>query len=122
MRSSRSARLAVGIAIALAACGNDTNPACETSFLRYDNFGAPFITNWCRACHSASVPPDMRQQAPDDINFDSLAEVRAWSSSIERTSGDTAGTRATMPPAGGPSAAERAMLTEWLRCGAPDAP
>jgi uncharacterized membrane protein len=57
----------------------------------------------------------MRQQAPADINFDTLDEVRAWSRRIERTAGE--GT--TMPPAGGPSADERQMLVEWLRCGAP---
>lgn len=103
------------LALVVAACGEDTDPFCERSFLRYDNFGSPFIANWCRACHSAALPPDMRQDAPTDINFDTLAEVRAWAVLIQRTAGDGA----TMPPAGGPSAAERAMLVEWLHCGAP---
>lgn len=116
MRSSRSARALAALA-ALAACSPDDviDPRCEASFLRYDNFGAPFLSNWCRACHSATVPPDMRQQAPDHVNFDTPQEVRAWSPSIERLAGEGV----AMPPAGGPSAAERAMLTEWLRCGAP---
>jgi uncharacterized membrane protein len=100
---------------ALAACGSDTDPACDRSYLRYDNFGSPFIINWCRACHSAELPPDMRQQAPAGVNFDTLTEIRAWSPSIAFTTGDD---RATMPPAGGPSSSERAMLVEWLRCGA----
>jgi uncharacterized membrane protein len=115
MPSSRSAR-ALAIACALApACGADTDPRCDASFLRYDNFGAPFIINWCRACHSATVPLDMRQQAPVHVNFDTLDEIRAWSPSISRLAGESV----AMPPAGGPSADERAMLTEWLRCGAP---
>lgn len=112
MRSSHSV---LAVLAAIAACGNDTDPACEASFLRYDNFGSPFIVNWCRACHSSALPPDMRQQAPLGVNFDTVEEIRAWAIRIDRT----AGVGLTMPPAGGPSAAERAMLTEWLRCGAP---
>lgn len=115
MRSWASVVAVLAIHAVLGACGNDSNPECEASFLRYGNFGSPFLANWCRACHSATLPPDMRQQAPDDVNFDTLEEIRAWSIRIDRT----AGAGATMPPAGGPSAAEREMLTEWLRCGAP---
>ena len=113
-RPARVALLYLAAAIA-PACGDDADPICEQSFLRYDNFGALFITNWCRACHSLELPPDMRQDAPDDINFDTLDEVRAWSRQIQLTTGQAT----TMPPSGGPSAAERAMLVEWLRCGAP---
>jgi len=108
-------RVAVAVVGALAACGTDTDSACSASFLRYSNFGAPFIANWCRACHSAELPPDMRQQAPIDVNFDTLDDIRAWSRPIALTAGD--GT--SMPPAGGPSADERQMLVAWLRCGAP---
>ena len=97
-----------------AACGHDTDPSCDDSFLRYDNFGSPFIVNWCRACHSAEIPAGMRQEAPGDINFDTLEEIRHWSIRIAVTAGEVD----TMPPAGGPSAGERDMLLEWLRCGA----
>jgi uncharacterized membrane protein len=100
---------------ALGGCGTDTDPDCVRSFLRYDNFGAPFMANWCRSCHSAALPADMRQQAPVEINFDSVSDVRQWQTAIERSTTQTA----LMPPAGGPSFAEREMLVEWLRCGAP---
>jgi uncharacterized membrane protein len=120
----RRPSLARIVALALAAapawapaCGGDTDPRCDQSFLRYDNFGAPFLANWCRACHSAELPADMRQQAPASVNFDDLADVRAWSGRIRFTAG--APDAATMPPAGGPSPGERAMLVEWLGCGAP---
>jgi uncharacterized membrane protein len=99
----------------LSACGDDTDVQCAHSFLRYDNFGSPFIISWCRACHSVDLPPDMRQNTPDNINFDTLDDIRAWSSEIKLT----AGQGDSMPPSGGPSAAERTMLVEWLRCGAP---
>jgi uncharacterized membrane protein len=118
MRLSHSVAAAVvtlGAVGALgAACGSDTDPLCARSFLRYDNFGAPFLSNWCRDCHSAGLPADMRQQAPAGIDFDSLTEVRRWLRQIDLT----AGQGSSMPPAGGPSVAERDMLVEWLGCGA----
>jgi uncharacterized membrane protein len=107
--------LAVFAALAAAGCGRDTDPSCERSFLRYDNFGSPFIVNWCRACHSADAPADMRQKAPAEVNFDNLSEIRRWSFAIQRSAGDGV----SMPPAGGPSSEERQMLVEWLGCGAP---
>ena len=70
----------VALAIALAACGTDSvarddtdysgdgsgdTDVCRTSYLDYDNFGAPFVINWCRGCHSSSVPQAMRQKARD---------------------------------------------------------
>lgn len=58
---------------------------------------------------------EMRQQAPARIHFDSVREIRRWSIAIQRSTAE----RMTMPPAGGPSLAEREMLVEWLRCGAP---
>ena len=131
MRSSRSARARRAAAAAAACasrcvllalavlvapgCGDDTSPFCDQSFLRYDNFGAPFIINWCRACHSAELPAEMRQNAPANINFDTLDEIRDWLRQIQ----GAAGQGSTMPPTGGPSDAERTMLVEWLRCGAP---
>jgi hypothetical protein len=117
MRSRCDARLAACLVClaALGGCGADTDPDCRRSFLRYDNFGAPFMANWCRSCHSAALPADMRQQAPVEINFDSLSDVRRWQLAIEHSTAQTA----AMPPAGGPSSAERDMLVEWLRCGAP---
>jgi uncharacterized membrane protein len=115
MRSSPDPRLVAVVCLALAGCGADTDPDCQHSFLRYDNFGAPFMANWCRSCHSATLPADMRQRAPLDVNFDNLADVRHQWIAIERTTTEIA----SMPPAGGPSLTERDMLSEWLRCGAP---
>jgi uncharacterized membrane protein len=116
MRSPRSLAtvLAAVLAAALAGCGADTDPTCDRSFLRYDNFGAPFLLDWCSACHSAALPVDMRQQAPADVNFDTRADIARWSLAIRSTTG--VGT--SMPPEGGPSDAERHMLVEWLDCGA----
>ena len=129
-------RLLPSIALVLAACGTDVvqpegegsgsgsgsnemvevDPnVCDTSYLDYDNFGAPFVINWCRGCHSSAVPVAMRQKAPADANFDNLDQVRMWS---ERIAVRAAGTVPNMPPAGGPSEEERLLLAEWLACGA----
>ena len=112
-------------ALALAACGNDQAigddgpPAadeCDTSYLRYNNFGAPFTLDWCRGCHSTAIPMAMRQKAPLDVNFDTIDDIRRWQHQmlVQAT-----GTAPKMPPAGGPSGDERVLLTEWLGCGAP---
>jgi hypothetical protein len=112
----------------VAACGNDVGmptggddqppppdpDQCATSYLGYDNFGAPFMNNWCRGCHSSDVPKGMRQNAPIDVNFDTAANVTEFEERIRiRATGD----KATMPPAGGPTEEERALLAEWIACG-----
>jgi len=111
MRSSSSL---IAIVIALAACGNDRAYDCETSALTYETFGEPFMTSWCRGCHSAELYPTMRQDAPLDVNLDTLDEVRARKQKIRELTvvGDS------MPPRGGPSDEERALLDAWLTCGA----
>lgn len=117
----------LSVVFVLAACGNDSVPRgdegepipvdpsqCEDSFLDYQNFGEPFVLDWCRGCHSSTVPTNMRQNAPPDINFDTLDQVKQWN---ERIAVRAASTTPTMPPAGGPSGDERALLAEWIACG-----
>lgn len=99
----------------LAACGEDRDPSCAQSQLSYQTFGAPFMTDWCNGCHSSMLPVSMRQQAPLGVDFDTLDEVRAQAFAIVQTTTDLQ----TMPPEGGPTDAERAMLADWVRCGAP---
>src|SRR5512139_4116754 len=118
----------LSLAFVLAACGTDSVPrddgdnkpivvdpnVCDTSYLDYDNFGAPFEINWCRGCHSSAVPMRMRQKAPIDVNFDTLDQVRTWG---ERITARAAGTMPSMPPVGGPTYDARVLLAEWLTCG-----
>ena len=131
MRSSRNA-LALGVAVglALAGCGTEVKldttgdagvmspdaESCATSYVTYQTVGEPFMSNWCRGCHSAKLPTTMRQQAPVTVNFDTLADVRSWS---ERIAFRATGKPPTMPPSGGPSDEERSLLAGWLACGAP---
>jgi uncharacterized membrane protein len=118
MRSARSRRaplLALALALGAAACGHDVDEACAASDLTYETFGAPFVTTWCRGCHSRDLAPDLRQQAPAGVDFDTRADVVRFDRRIRAR----AGTGRTMPPAGGPSSDERALLVEWLGCAAP---
>jgi|MudIll2142460700_1097286.scaffolds.fasta_scaffold01237_4 uncharacterized membrane protein len=115
----------LSVVVLVAACGNDVGvpppgeppvdpDACETSYLDYGNFGAPFVLNWCTGCHASSVPAGMRQKAPVDVNFDDAADVIEWKERIRiRATGD----KPTMPPAGGPTTEERSLLAEWIACG-----
>jgi uncharacterized membrane protein len=96
--------------------GGSSDPhRCQTSYLDYESFGKPFLLDWCTGCHSAAVPATMRQNAPTDVNLDTLEGARRFA---ERITVRAAGSAATMPPAGGPSAEERALLAEWISCGA----
>lgn len=113
----------IGVLVTLlSACGTDAappserpDPACETSILTYDNFGALFMLDWCRGCHSAAIPEDMRQGAPLEFNFEDLDTIRELAPRIALKA---TGAMPVMPPAAGPSDEERALLAEWLACGA----
>lgn len=86
------------------------------SSLSWENFGDPFFRNWCNGCHLSSIPEDDRREAPIETYFDTLHDVRAQKDIIWEQAGDS---NDEMPPVGGPPAEERALLGEWLACGAP---
>lgn len=94
-------------------------PCPDESFLTYENFGAPFFSEYCTGCHSSQLPSDMRQNAPPDVNFETLEKVRMHAARIYARAADD---NDTMPPAGGPPSDVRELLGEWLACGAPSAP
>jgi len=83
----------------------------------WDNFGAGFLVENCQPCHaSASLA---RHDAPEDIAFDTLDDARALRQRILVVA---TGDEPEMPPAGGVSVADRALLEVWLRCGLDDPP
>lgn len=84
--------------------------------LTYDNFGEAFFLTYCTMCHSASLAQDQRNDAPIDVDFDTVAGVLAWRGMIITS---TTGEKPTMPPAMHVPKAEKALLAEWLNCGAP---
>ena len=90
-------------------------PCPEDSVLTYENFGGPFMLGWCNGCHTSGLPEADRQGAPLGSDFDDITLIRAHKDRIWARSGDH---NLTMPPAAGPEDEERAMLGEWLACGA----
>jgi hypothetical protein len=95
---------------------SSTSALCGSSKdLTYESFGGPFFLSWCTGCHSSDLPERARQGAPVGTNLDSLEDIRKHRELILTR----AVHRADMPPAGGPSPQERALLEEWLGCGAP---
>jgi len=100
----------------LAACGSgpgdSTGSTCPSdSTFTYTNFGQAFMQSHCLACHSAS--------GPESPKLDTLAQIRAASGDIDRSS--AAGPNAVntyMPEGVSVDESERRKLGEWLACGA----
>lgn len=109
---------ALFVAASVIACGSGpgdaTGSTCPTtSTLTYANFGQAFMQDHCLACHSAN--------GPESPKFDTVAQIRAASSDIDRSA--AAGPKAVntyMPEGGSVDEAERRKLGEWLACGAPE--
>ncbi|MEM6989886.1 MAG: hypothetical protein AAF721_05300 [Myxococcota bacterium] len=81
------------------------------------NFGLPFLLTWCAGCHSSQLSEDERAGAPPGVDLDTIEGAHEQLLRIYDRSVDD---DATMPPAGGPTAEERALLADWLACGAPE--
>jgi len=91
-------------------------PCPDDSFVTYESFGGPFLLTYCTGCHHSRLPADQRQGAPIDVNFDDLEDIRAWADRIWIRGADD---NDSMPPVGPAGPDERALLGEWLACGAP---
>ena len=103
---------------ALAACGSGpgdaTGSTCPTAqTLTYATFGQMFMQTHCLACHSAN--------GPESPKLDTIAQIRAASSDIDRSAAAGPNMVNTYMPDGSSVAeAERRKLGEWLACGAPE--
>ncbi len=118
----------VSSALALAACGEDplfgppTESVCPPdSTLTYENFGQPFMEDYCTRCHSSELTGADRNGAPSFHDFDTVFGIRAVSEHIdETTASGPAATNDSMPPDGDtPSLEERQQLGEWIACDMP---
>lgn len=122
---------------ALAACGpnpTDTDTVCpdpDPQTLTWENFGEPFMTKYCVACHAESLTRSKRNGAPLYHDFDSLFGVMKTPAHIDQQAGSgPSATNEFMPPdrcpsvAGGsintdckqPTLDERRQLAEWIAC------
>lgn len=107
--------------------GGPALPPCPPdNTLTWRSFGAGFLRTWCTGCHSSHVPADQRQDAPENVNFDTHALYKP----VERLVYDRAvleahklsldpASASPMPPAGVPGEADRRRLAQWIACGSP---
>lgn len=94
----------------------DERPCPPDSGLTWENFGGGYVLSYCTTCHHSALPADMRQLAPIAINFETVELVRAQADRVWARAADQ---NQTMPPVGAPADDQRALLGEWLACGAP---
>ncbi len=98
--------------------GSEGTDGPEPAFggLTFDTFADGFLRNWRRSCHSSTLQGQARYGDPEGVDFNTHEDARLWRDRIlERATGDDP----SMPPAGGPSEEQRALLREWLQAGAP---
>ena len=92
---------------------DDSALACDREpALSFDNFGEAFMAKHCTGCHSVLHEGDLREGAPLGIDLNTYIDVLQWVERIEVRALENL----DMPPGGGPSEDERAMLSEWLQC------
>ena len=82
----------------------------EEQEVTWDAFADGFFRSRCQACH-ASTSPD-RRGAPDGVAFDDEAATRGQGERVRAR----VLVEPTMPPGGGLSESERALLDVWLSC------
>ena len=114
-----SLAIALGCAPAPDTSPAETGAAGDTGFDRdcaqpdlptWESWGEAFFVTWCQSCHSRTTP--QRAGAPEGVDFDSEADVRASAAAIRRTVLDFG----TMPVGGGLEDADRDALDLLLRC------
>ncbi len=97
----------------LPACGDDPKPGtCDSAErVTWDGFGDGFFATYCRSCHSAALTD--RYGAPEGVDFDTEAEVRAQEDRVRARLLDAE----DMPPGGGVVPDDLELITRWLDCG-----
>lgn len=94
------------------------------------DFGRTFFSAYCTACHASKVAGASRSGAPPDLNWDTIAAIRAQRNWIDAVAAlgpgssrdDAMPQELVMPPAFvpiRPMQAERVLLAQWIACGAP---
>lgn len=88
----------------------EAGPCATEADVTWDSFADGFFTSRCQACH-ASATPD-RRGAPADVTFDDEESALEMKDRVRARVID----EPSMPPGGGISDDERALLDVWLRC------
>jgi hypothetical protein len=104
--------------------GPPTESVCPpTQTLSYENFGKPFMENYCTDCHDSHKRGEERHGATSFHDFDTIYGIRAVYEHIDFTTaaGPTGVVNDSMPPDGEPKPTleERTKLGEWIACEMP---
>jgi uncharacterized membrane protein len=102
--------------------GGPTGSTCPSdNSLTYETFAQGFVEDYCLRCHSSERTGADRNDAPEDVNLDTLAGIRVHLDHIdEHAAAGPLATNEAMPPGNPrPTLAERTMLGQWIACGAP---
>ena len=83
----------------------------DAPVVRWANFGQGFLREQCQTCHGSTTIE--RYGAPPDVVFDTEADAIRQAPRIRARS---IGPSPTMPPQGGVSESDRALLELWLSC------
>ena len=89
----------------------DTADCSAAPEVTWEGWAQGFFRTYCASCHSASAPD--RHGAPEDLNFDTLAEVQAQAAAIRGSVLE----QGSMPVGGGVTEEARTLLEVFLRCG-----
>lgn len=99
--------------------GTPTGSVCPpTNTLTYENFGQPFMTQYCVRCHSSTLQGDARNGAPEFHDFDTKAGILVVAEHVdERAAAGPNAVNTIMPPGSPfPTEVERRQLGQWLAC------
>jgi uncharacterized membrane protein len=107
----------LAMSLVLCACNMETldQRACppDGTTLTYDDFGKPFLDEWCNTCHGAAASD--RNGAPPNITFDTQDQAVEWKARIFALAADD---NTSMPLGSNiPSSDDRHKLGDWLACG-----
>ncbi len=101
--------------LALIGCGNDL-PVVDCASGAVPLYSEVTAFNTCTACHSSALSGAARNDAPNDINYDTAAVAKVDAeSAVSQVFGGS------MPPAGySVTEEQKQMLYKWGLCGTPE--
>jgi uncharacterized membrane protein len=101
----------IALTVACASPGSDSADPCADTPVTWEHWGAGFFGGYCRSCHSSTTAD--RYGAPDGVDFDTLADVRAFAARVRVRVLE----QQDMPVGGGVPDDELARLDTFLQCG-----
>lgn len=80
--------------------------------LDWENFGKGHMDKHCNGCHSSYLRPELRNEAPVGVDFDTYEMTVDWADRVW----ERGHVQRSMPPGGGPGPDELQRFQEWMIC------